>query len=203
MQSWRASTIPQPRRCLQPPISSSVMFLLSFERLSHPLMVFWQCTDRSAKLRPRGHGFWDDGPFLKFLPSPARLTLNPSIFFSEIVIVYFVSPLRPFDRSTKLRPRGDPERDDGHSLRFLPSSTRFALQRLILFIESILACCMLPFWLFKCARPSSVGAASPEDQGDSSQGDRIAVAIISAFISPPKKLTNWIRCWEYLILNTK
>ncbi len=135
-------------------------------------MMFQQCTDWSAKLRPRGHQLWADGLFLKSLPSPALLSLKPLIFFTEIIIVYFISPFGPFDRSAKLRPRGDPERDDGHYLRFLPSPTRF-------FIEGILACFMLPFWLSELerARPSNVQDTFPEDQGDLSQGNRIAVTV--------------------------
>jgi hypothetical protein len=35
--------------------------------------------------------------FLKLLPSPAQFTLEPLIFFTEIIIVYFVSPFGPFD----------------------------------------------------------------------------------------------------------
>ncbi len=133
------------------PISSSVVFLSRSERLSHHPIVFRQCTDLSAKLRPRGHRLWDDGIFLKALPSPARFTLKPLIFFTEIITVYLISPFGPFDRPAKLRPRGDRERDDGHSLRFLPSPTRFVLQHLMFFIEA--------FWHVSCYHSDSLNAS--------------------------------------------
>ncbi len=186
---------PSRAGAFRPPISSSVFSSSRFERLSPPLMVFRQCTDRSAKLRPRDHQLWDDGLFLKPLPSPARFTLKSLIFFTEITILYFVSPFRPFDQSAKLRPRGDPERDDGHSLRFLPSPRRFALQHLIFSLKA--------FWHASCHHSDSLNAPGPrtskalqdtfpEDQGDLSQGDRITVTISSAFVDDLPHVCNEI-----------